>query len=254
MTATTLALVGATGGAGTTRTAIELATIGARDGHDVTVLDGDFVTQGLGEYVEGRIGTDLTALVTDRTDDSLAAGTYPLSGAAAVDSPARVNVVPARGPFERVARARTAEAARAFEERIAEAASGADAVIVDTSPVASNEAIAAVTTADRVVAVRPASPHGRDALQRLRGRIEDVGASVDATIGVTGTAGALEDPEEERDADVVIPATDPAIAAAPTAATGDGGYTQAIASAYADLFGTTLGIEFEEEGLLSRLR
>ncbi|SNR59329.1 ParA family protein [Halorubrum vacuolatum] len=254
MTATTLALVGATGGAGTTRTAIELATIGVRDGRDVTVLDGDFVTQGLGEYVEGRISTDLTALVTDRTDDALTAAAYSPSGIADVDSPARLNVVPAHAPFERVARARTAEAAQAFERRIAEAASGADAVIVDVSPVASNEAIAAVTTVDRVIAVRPASPHGRDALQRLRGRIQDVGASVDATIAVTGTGGALADPDEERDADVVIPATDPAIAAAPTAATGDSAYTQAIASAYADLFGTTLGIDFEEEGLLSRLR
>ncbi|OYR95948.1 cell division inhibitor, partial [Halorubrum sp. E3] len=46
MQATTLALVGATGGAGTTRTAVELAALGARDGRDVAVVDAAFTTQG----------------------------------------------------------------------------------------------------------------------------------------------------------------------------------------------------------------
>ncbi len=254
MTATTLALVGATGGAGTTRTAIELATMGARDGRDVAVLDGDFVTQGLAEYVDGRIGPDLTTLVTDRTNDALTAAAYSPAGTRDLDSPARLDVVPVRAPFERLARARTAEAARAFEDRIEEAASGYDAVIVDVSPVASNEAIAAVTTVDRVVGVRPASPHGRDALQRLRGRVTDVGSAVDATLAVTGVGGAVTDPDGEQDADLTIPATDPAIAAAPTVAAGDGAYARSIAAAYEELFGTTLGIEFEKEGLIGRLR
>ncbi len=254
MTATTLALVGATGGAGTTRTAIELAAMGARDGRDVAVLDGDFVTQGLAEYVDGRIGPDLTTLVTDRTDDALTAATYSPAGAGDLDSPARLDVVPVRAPFERLARARTAEAAREFETRIAEATSGYDAVIVDVSPVASNEAIAAVTTVDRVVGVRPASPHGRDALQRLRGRVADVGSTMDATLAVTGTGGAITDPDAEDDADLTIPATAPAIAAAPTAAAGDGAYARAVATAYEELFGTTLGVEFAEEGLIGRLR
>ena len=47
MYATTLALAGATGGAGTTRTAVELATVGARGGRDVVVVDAGFATQGL---------------------------------------------------------------------------------------------------------------------------------------------------------------------------------------------------------------
>ncbi|KKF39305.1 hypothetical protein FK85_29590 [Halorubrum saccharovorum] len=67
MQATMLALVGATGGAGTTRTAVELAALGARDVRDVAVVDAAFTTQGLSEYVSGRIGTDLTTLVTDET-------------------------------------------------------------------------------------------------------------------------------------------------------------------------------------------
>jgi len=153
MHATTLALVGATGGAGTTRTAVELAALGARDGRDVAVVDAAFTTQGLSEYVSGRIGTDLTTLVTDETGASLSAGTYPIalgdggtggdsSGGNAPDLPGRADVIPARAPFERVARAKTAEAARKLERRIDEAATSYDAVIVDAAPVGSNEAVA----------------------------------------------------------------------------------------------------------------
>ena len=75
MNATTLALVGATGGAGTTRTAVELAAMGARDGDDVAVVDAAFTTQGLSEYVAGRIDPDLTALLTDDPDAALSAAT-----------------------------------------------------------------------------------------------------------------------------------------------------------------------------------
>ena len=120
----TLALVGATGGAGTTRTAVELAALGARDGRDVAVVDAAFTTQGLSEYVSGRIGTDLTTLVTDETDASLSAAAYPIAvgdgGAGGAgddgddgDAPnlsGRADLIPSRAPFERVARAKTAEA------------------------------------------------------------------------------------------------------------------------------------------------
>lgn len=256
MHATTLALVGATGGAGTTRTAVELAAIGARGGRDVAVVDAAFATQGLSEYVHGRIATDLTTLVTDEAGASLSAATYPI----AVGEPnadggdvafsGRADAIPARAPFERVARAKTAEAARRLERRIDEAAATYDAVVVDASPVASNEAVATVTAVDRVAAVYPATPHGRDALQRLHGRIADVGASVDATIAVRrGT-----DPAEMPDADVALPSTAPRVAAAPTAATGDGAFTRAVADAYARLFDTTLDAGIAADGLIGRLR
>ncbi|MDZ5811574.1 ParA family protein [Halorubrum sp. AD140] len=262
MQATTLALVGATGGAGTTRTAVELAALGARDGRDVVVVDAAFTTQGLSEYVSGRIGTDLTALVTDETDAPLSAATHPIdvgpAGAARgeeADPPGRADAVPARAPFERLARAKTAEAAQKLERRIDEAATAYDAVVVDAAPVGSNEVVAAVTAADRVEAVSPATRHGRDALQRLRGRIADVGESVDGSIAVARDARAGSKREGLDDGvDTVLPAVDPAIERAPTAATDAGEYVRALAETYERALGASLGIELEEPGLVERLR
>ena len=259
MHVTTLALVGATGGAGTTRTAIELATLGARDGRDVAVVDAAFTTQGLSEYVSGRIGTDLTTLLTDETGASLSAATYPIapgadgggSSADGLDLPGRAEVVPARAPFERVARAKTAEAARKLERRIDEAATTYDAVLVDAAPVGSNEAVAGVTAADRTAAVTPATTHGRDALQRLRGRVADVGASVDRTVAISREA---DGEAAERDGEVCLPQTAPEVGAAPTTATGDGAYTRAVAAAFEDCFDATVDVEFAEAGLVDRLR
>jgi len=154
-------------------------------------------------------------------------------------------------PFERVARAKTAEAARKLERRIDEAATSYDAVIVDAAPVGSNEAVAGVTTADRTAAVFPATTHGRDALQRLRGRIADVGGGLDRSIAVARNA---DGDETENDANVRLPPTDPAVASAPTAATGSGAYARAVTAAFEDAFDATVGIEFEEPGLVDRLR
>ena len=275
MQAKTLALVGATGGAGTTRTAVELAALGARDGRDVAVVDAAFTTQGLSEYVSGRIGTDLTALLTDETDASLSAATYPIDvgggdgnrgggngedgdGTApdgATGLPGRADAVPARAPFERVARAETAEAGRKLERRIDEAATAYDVVVVDTAPIGSNAAVAAVTAADRVEAVTPATAHGRDALQRLRGRVADVGGSVDGAVAVARVGAS----DAERDgggggADNLLPAVDPAVRSAPEAATGTGAYVEALAETYERAFDAALGIEFEEPGLVDRIR
>ena len=265
MQARTLALVGATGGAGTTRTAVELAALGARDGRDVAVLDAAFTTQGLSEYVAGRIGTDLTTLVTDETGASLSAATSPIAlepdgaGNAGADTdvadlPGRADAVPARAPFERVARAKTAEAATKLERRIDEAATSYDAVIVDAAPAGSNEAVAGVTAGDRIAAVFPATAHGRDALQRLRGRVADVGAAVDRSIAVTRRAERADaEAGDDENRDVLLPPTDPAVGDAPTTATGDGAYTRAVAAAFEDAFDTTVGIEFAESGLVDRL-
>ena len=276
MQATTLALVGATGGAGTTRTAVELAAMGARDGDDVAVVDAAFTTQGLSEYVTGRIDPDLTALLTDDPDAALSAAAYPVAGGDAgaerpgaggsrgggddaPDLPGRVDAVPARAPFERVARAKTAEAARKLERRIDEAATTYDAVVVDAAPVGSNEAVAAATSVDRAVAVRPATARGRDATQRLRGRIADVGGTLDATLavgrpGTDGSGDGSGDGEADGgDAGVVrVPATDAAVAAAPTVVGNDDAYARAIAAAYETAFDASLGVEFPEPGLVER--
>ena len=277
MNATTLALLGATGGAGTTRTAVELAAMGARDGKDVAVVDAAFTTQGLSEYVAGRIDPDLTALLTDDPDAALSAAAYPVAGidvgaeraggggpgnggfrdgeGDAPDLPGRVDAVPARAPFERVARAKTAEAARKLERRIDEAATTYDAVVVDAAPAGSNEAVAAATTVDRAVAVRPATVHGRDAAQRLRGRIADVGGSLDATVAVERAGAGSGDGETDRDGDsgvVRVPATEPEVGTAPTAATGDDAYARAIATAYETAFDASLDVDFPEPGLVER--
>jgi cellulose biosynthesis protein BcsQ len=261
MQATTLALVGATGGAGTTRTAVELAALGARDGRDTTVVDAAFTTQGLSEYVSGRIDTDLTALVTDEAGASLSAAAYPIDAGAdesdaggATDLPGRADLIPARAPFERAARAKTAEAARKLERRIDEAATAYDAVVVDAAPVGSNEAVAAVTAADRVEAVTPATAHGRDALQRLRGRVADVGGSVDGTIAVARAGGSDAESDIGENADTRLPPVDPAVESAPEAATGTGEYVAALAETYERAFDAALGIEFEEPGLVERIR
>lgn len=259
MHATTLAMVGATGGAGTTRTAVELATIGARNGHDVAVIDAAFTTQGLSAYVTGQIDTDCTALITDKRDEPLSAATYPIRGVDAAASTQEIAsfgiaaAIPARAPFERLARAKTAEAAQRLERRIDEAATSYDAVIIDTAPVGSNEAVAAVTTADRVAAVFPSTPHGHDALQRLRGRIADVGGSVDSTIAVARDTG--DDVTTAADAaTVTLPPTDAAVVDHPTALTGAGSYTEAIAAVYLDAFDTTIDLEFDSSGVLDRFR
>ncbi len=122
-------------------------------------------------------------------------------------------------------------------------------MVVDAAPVGSNEAVAAATTVDRAVAVRPATAHGRDAAQRLRGRIADVGGSLDATLAVERPGSG---DGEEGDGVVRVPATDPEVAAAPTAADEDDAYARAIATAYETAFDATLDVEFPEPGLVER--
>jgi cellulose biosynthesis protein BcsQ len=240
MSETTLAVVGAVGGAGTTRTAVELAAIGALCGRSVTVVDAAYATQGLSEYVSGRIAPDLTRLLVDDTDRPLRDATYRIEG----DWPGTLSVVPVRAPFERLARAKAAAPARALASRIEEARTTADHVVVDTPPVATNPAVAAVTAAERVAAVTPGTDHGRDALQRLRGRLADVGAERDVTIA-TGESIAA--------ADAVLPDPDPS-AMRPVVDQRNGAYAVAVAAAFQTCFETTVDVDFEEERLLDRLR
>jgi len=192
---TTIALVGATGGAGTTRLSLELAAALATDGRDVAVLDAAFATQGLSDYVSGTLDPDATALVTDAADVPLESGLVDFEA----DAEGRVAVCPAAAPFERLARAMTPDAARAFEGRIAEAADGFDHVLVDAPLLASNQTVAAAAACDRVALVAPATDRGADAVGRLSARAADIDTDIDA---VVSTFGALDD------ADVVVPETE----------------------------------------------
>jgi MinD-like ATPase involved in chromosome partitioning or flagellar assembly len=238
--AATVALVGSVGGAGTTRTTVELAATLARDGGAVAVLDAAYATQGLVDYLPDRIDPDLTALVTDRADDPLDAGLVDLPLPDRV--PGRVACLPVRAPFERVARAKTETAARSLADRIAAAGERFDAVLVDTPPVAANQSVAAVTAAERVVAVTPATPRGRDALARTGDRLADLGAAPDATIAVSGpgatAATAATDGGAVPDADAVLPESPATPGEVPTAVDDDG-----LAAAVADAAASAVGVE-----------
>jgi cellulose biosynthesis protein BcsQ len=176
MTGTTLSLVGATGGAGTTRLTVECAGTLARTGRDVAVLDAAFGTQGLRRYIGRRPQPDFTAVLAG--DAALDSALLPLELA----TPGGVAVAPAHAPFERLARAKTASAARELERAISTAAAGHDVVLVDTPPVAANQALAAVSASDRTAVVTPDSDRGRDGLALVQSRLRDVAAGVDAIL------------------------------------------------------------------------
>ncbi|WP_224333115.1 ParA family protein [Haloprofundus halobius] len=229
------ALVGATGGAGTTRTTLELATTLANDGRDVAVLDAAFATQGLADYHDGRLETDMTALLVE-PETPLDAGLAEFSLPERV--PGSVACVPASAPFERLARAKTAEAARRFGTRVAEASAAFDHVLLDVPPVAANQAIAAADAAQRVVTVAPATDRGVEANRRLRDRLADLGIETHATLATHGRFEA---------ADAFVPDTDaPVPASLDTAGT----FAPTVAHAAETTVTTELDLEFEEKGVL----
>jgi len=252
--ATTAALVGATGGAGTTRLCVEAAATLARDGRAVAILDAAFATQGIEQYVGGHVERDVTRLVRDGDDDA-----DPREHGLAVptDAPGEVRAWPAYAAFEGIARAKATDAARRFEDLLGTLAGTADHVLVDVPPVASNQAVAAVTTAERVGLVAPASDRGIDARQRLRGRLTDVGAGVDHTVANEGPVPA--DALVEDDGDVRVPTADAAaVTAAPVCDDpADEPFAAAVAALAADLFDADLDLPTDEDaglvgGLLGR--
>jgi septum site-determining protein MinD len=221
----TAALVGATGGAGTTRLTVELGALLANDGREVLVLDAAFATQGLSDYLSGRLAPDLTALLTDEDETPLSAGVVDLP----LDTESgRLACCPAAAPFERLARAKSPAAAEALEARIAQAATAFDTVLVDTPPVAANQSVAAVNAADRTVVVAPATTRGRDAVQRLSDRLADLGVDVD---GVVTTRGSL------SVADASVPETTADVTAAPTCLS-----DRSMATAVADVASVALDV------------
>jgi cellulose biosynthesis protein BcsQ len=242
MDESTLALVGATGGAGTTRLAVEMAATLARADRDVVVLDAAYATQGLAGYVSGRIDPDVTTLATG--EGVLERGLVDLP----VDLPGRAALCPARAPFERIARAKTAGAAQRFEELVSEAAAMADHVVVDTPPVAANQSVAAATRADRVALVAPATRRGADALPRIADRLVDLDTDHDLVVGTRATGSdALER------ADIIVPESEvTGVEDAPTCLRPDGTFAPAVAAVCEAAFETSLDLSFPEPSLVDR--
>jgi cellulose biosynthesis protein BcsQ len=238
------ALVGATGGAGTTRLTLEAGALLARAGSRVAVFDAAFGTQGMAAHVDGRVETDLLALLAGDATPAAAMVEHPTAGEGAL------HLAPARAPFGEVARAKSQATAREFESTLSAATDRFDRVLVDTPPVAANQAVAAVTVADRVGAVAPATSRGVDATQRLRGRIEDVGATVDATVG--NRVG----PGEYTDAfDVVVPEHEVATpGSVPVADESDGEFAASVTALVRTVVGVETDLEFDTGGYLDRLR
>jgi MinD-like ATPase involved in chromosome partitioning or flagellar assembly len=235
---TTVALVGAAGGVGTTRLTVECGATLARAGRDVAVVDAAYATQGLAAYVQGRIETDVTAAVTGDAD--LADALFDVG----LDTPGRLSLAPARAPFERLARAKTAGAAETLADRLAAAALSHDVVLVDTPPVAANQAVSAVEAADRVAVVTADTPRGADALARTRGRLQDVGTAAE-TVLVNRT----EEANTVTEADAAVPTSDVREeSAAPACLPPDPTFAPAVAAATTAVTDDPLDLEFPEGG------
>lgn len=247
----TVAVVGACGGAGATRLTVEAAATAARAGHEVCVVDAALATQGLAGYVAGRFDSDLTrVLAADApVEDALVDLDFDS------DVPGRVAVCPASAPLERLARAQTAGSARDLATLL-DRPGNFDAVLVDTPPVATNLALSAVTTADRVGVVTFADERGADALQRVRERLADAGVALDAVIANrTGDGdGTVEGDDGPIDADVLVPESPVrAPSEAPACIPPDATFAPAVARATESLLDRPLELEFPDEGLLDGL-
>lgn len=221
----TVAFVGAAGGTGTTRVTLACAELLARDGHDTAVLDAAYGTQGLADRIEGEIAPDMTELCLE--DAPLESGLIDQR----IDGGGRLSVCPARAPFSRLAEAKTPEAAERFETRIDEAARRFEYVLIDTPPIAANQAVAAATSAETVAAVCDGA-RAETVVPRMADRLRDIGIERFTTI----VTRASEHPE----ADVCIPTlgTEPPVLAEEWTTAHD---------AIANVVETTAGASIERE-------
>ena len=247
-TETTAAVVGACGGAGATRLTVEVAGTLARAGESVAVLDAAAATQGLAGYVPGRIDPDLTRVLLE-DDCALPAALVDLD----LPVPGRAAVAPIRAPFERLARAETAGAARSLTDLLAGPTVGQfDHVLVDVPPVATNLAVAAATASDRVTVVAPPGERGADAVQLTRGRLADVGSAPPGVVVDEATG------RGERalvDADATVPESDlRAPSEAPAVVDHDPAFAQAVAAATEGVAGVAVDRESPDQGLLDGVR
>jgi septum site-determining protein MinD len=243
MATRTLALVGAAGGVGTTRLTLECAATLARAGRDVVVVDAAFATQGLAAYLDQQVGADATALATGKT--TLEAALYDRPA----DLPGRLAVCPARAPFERLARAKTAGAAERLGDEVAAASLAHDAVLVDVPPVAANQALAAVEAVEAVALVTADTPRGAQALAAQRERLADLGCSPAGTVANRADAGYVEADHAIPESDVHAPRRCP-VCAAPD---GETSFASAVARTVEALLDTSLDLEFGDRGVLGRL-
>lgn len=186
----TVAFVGAAGGAGTTRVTLACAKLLAGDGHDTAVLDAAYGTQGLADRIEGEITPDMTELCLE--DAPLESGLIDQQ----IDGGGRLSVCPARAPFSRLAEAKTPEAAERFETRIGEATRRFEHVLIDTPPIAANQAVAAATSTDTVAVVCDGG-RAETAIPRTADRLHD--------IGIEGFTTVVTRASEHLDADVCVP-------------------------------------------------
>jgi MinD-like ATPase involved in chromosome partitioning or flagellar assembly len=239
---TTAALVGAAGGAGATRLTVEVAAVLGAEGHRVAAFDAAFATQGMSDYVEGRIDPDVTDLVTEE-------GVTPAAAMVELDGvgPGAVHLCPARATFGGLARASAPEAARRFEAAVAEARDAFEVVLVDVPPVASNPAVSAVTAADRVGVVAPPGERGADAVQRTRDRLAGVGAPADLVVANRGDPDPLSP-------DVVVPEGPTGVRAAPAAPDGEGEFAAGVADLAGALVGREPSPSTDPGGILDGLR
>jgi septum site-determining protein MinD len=239
---TTLALVGAAGGVGTTRLTVESAATLARAGCDVAVFDAAFATQGLAVSLDPPVDADATALCTGEASLNESLSEYP------VDLPGRLAVCPAQAGFEQLARAKTPAAAERLGDSIAAASLAHDVVLVDVPPVAANQALAAVEAVETVGLVTTDSERGARALARGRERLTEVGTAPDAVVANRADAGHV-------DADYTVPVTDArAPDACPVCVAPDGAapFAAAVAGTVEGLLDRSLGLTFDQ-GVLTRL-
>jgi len=239
---TTAALVGVAGGAGATRLATETAAVLARDGASVGVLDAALATQGLSQHVAGRIDPDAAAVLAGDADPADARHDL------APDAPGDAAVYPAFAPFTRVAAAKTTDAAERLAAVLEDLAATHHYVLVDAPPVAANQSVAAVTESDAVAAVAPPGARGADSLQRVRGRLADVGAGCDHVVANRAA-------EAPPDADLAVPEHDETgVPDAPVALDGTGDFTESVAALAEVLFETTVDVDFGDDSVLDAAR
>jgi len=238
-------MVGAAGGVGTTRLAVEAGTLLAGVGRDVLVLDAAYATQGLSTYAADRLDPDVTALATDPSLAVTDAG-HPLE----TPGDGTLRICPAHAPFARVAAATAPDAGERLGERVVEATDDADYVLVDTPPLATNPAVGVATAADRVVVVTTGDDRGADALAREHGRLTDVGTGADVVVANRAAEGAL------PDADVAVPdaSIGPAGDAPAVALDEPDEFTLAVAALIDATFDVDVGLDDEAPGLLDAVR
>ncbi|MFB6103659.1 MAG: AAA family ATPase [Halobacteriaceae archaeon] len=237
-----VALVGAAGGVGTTRLAVETGAALAADDRDAVVLDAAVGTQGMAAYLPDRIEPDITTVLLEEAELGAAVHDHPS------ETPGRLGLCPAFAPFTRLAAVQAPETAAQFEDLVEAARATGDGVVIDVPPLADNLAVAAVSAADRVGVVTEQSARGRDALSRCRGRLADVGVDADFVVGNRVGEEAFPDADVSvgvsREADV--PET-------PTVLQGDDGVGPGVAALVETGFDMELGVSLET-GLLGSAR